>query len=249
MLCRSGSRRATSWACAASPTANHSSLRRPALLRPLSSSSSSSSSSTVSTSPTHLSINNQRQPLTSPTTIRLKGQRRSLSSSSNALKPTSPHGSTISLDSQRRILQRCDELQSYLQVRKEERQEGGRSLSFILSKRPLLASPLKSTTPSLPFLPPLSSSPSMTDCAAPWKSAATRPPCSRLFFCWATTAAARVHLSTTSASGRFRQRASRLPTTASPLLRPALVILTRTGLQLSEILTWALRVCGILALI
>ncbi|KAM3577792.1 hypothetical protein VYU27_000335 [Nannochloropsis oceanica] len=48
-------------------------------------------------------------------TIRLDGQPRFLSSTSSIPKPISSHGSTISQDSQRRILQRCDELQSYLQ--------------------------------------------------------------------------------------------------------------------------------------
>lgn len=86
MLCRSGGRRAMSWAC--SPSSNDNpALRRLGLLR------------SSSTRPT----------------IRLDGQPRFLSSTSSIPKPISSHGSTISQDSQRRILQRCDELQSYLQ--------------------------------------------------------------------------------------------------------------------------------------
>lgn len=128
MLCRSGSRRVTSWACTASSN-TFPALRRLAVLRPLSSSSSS----------------------TAPNFISVDGQRRSLSSSSTTPKPTSQHGSTISLDSQRRILQRCDELQSYLQVGRKE----GKGLSFIyiLPKRTLLPfrnSPLLSSLHSLP---------------------------------------------------------------------------------------------------
>lgn len=107
MLCRSGSRRATSWTCAASSNTT-TSLRRLSVLRPLSS---------IPTSPTTIPLDDRRASLNSSSTSgKFGGQRRSLSSSSSTPKPTSPHGSTISLESQRRILQRCDELQSYLQV-------------------------------------------------------------------------------------------------------------------------------------
>jgi hypothetical protein len=137
-------------------------LRRRAVLRPFESSRSSNT------------------PISS-TTIPVDDHRRSLSSSSSTPKPTSPHGSTISLDSQRRILQRCDELQSYLQVGRRE--EGRDSFPIHPNSQPF-PPPFLSILPQPQLTSPsfLSSSPSMTGSVVPWKNAATRRPCCPLSF-------------------------------------------------------------------